>query len=119
MRARAVSSEEQAPSDHKPHTIHTILALALRFKVTIHSGHGAPADAIESLWERWPARISEATAVRRGPEIHVNYGSYDGTGPAREQRAAAERIEVLDLVREICERDTELKLAWYAVAPVS
>jgi hypothetical protein len=90
----------------------------LRFKITIHSGHGAPSDAVDLLWSRWPAGIPEATATRIGPHIAVSYGNYDGSGVGREARLAAERLEVLGHLREICERHPELRLSWYAVAPL-
>jgi hypothetical protein len=90
----------------------------LRFKITIHSGHGAPPDAVDLLWARWATRIPEVAATREGPHIAVTYGSFDGRGPAREARLVAERLEVLDHVHEICEMHPELRLSWYAVAPL-
>jgi hypothetical protein len=90
----------------------------LRFKITIHSGHGAPPDAVDLLWERWATRIPEVTATRNGAHIAVTYGTFDGSAPAREARLVAARLELLDHVREICEMHPELRLSWYAVAPL-
>jgi hypothetical protein len=90
--------------------------IRLRFRITKHSGHGAPLDAVELLWARWPSRLPDVQATKRGQEIHLLYGQNEPI-EARPEHVERERLEVLDLVLEICERHREIRLDWYAVAP--
>jgi hypothetical protein len=92
--------------------------LVLRFKITDHSGHSAPSDAVDQLWAHWPAQTADVQASRRGPDIHIIYGHHEVAAAHRPEQVERERVEVLDLVLEICEKHRGLRLDWYAVAPL-
>jgi hypothetical protein len=88
----------------------------VKFRITLHSGFGAPADAIERLWERLGTRREEALFARVGAEIRATWGDPANVSSAHDERAEVARLAVLEIVRRVCERAPELKSDWFAVS---
>lgn len=92
----------------------------MRFRITIHSGHGAPDDAIELLWRRLGVRQDEVSFGRHGwREIRASRGEDEGRFADGAERRERERRAVFEIVRDICEPAPELEADWFAVAPIS
>jgi hypothetical protein len=90
----------------------------MRFRITNHSGSGAPADALDLLWARIQGRRFEDLVFSRGGnEIGVSVGHDSPISMERDEREEVARLEVLDFLREICERVPEIRFNWYAVGP--
>ena len=85
------------------------------FKITRHSGVGAPADAIELLWGQIQGRRFEGIAftARKG-QLDATVGHDLPVAMERDERQEIERREVLDCLRLICD-GTELRVDWFAV----
>ena len=89
------------------------------FRITTHSGHGAPADAIESLWSILQATSVEDAAFAMGHDEILATCSYDeGRRVRQEELMEPRRRELLEAVCELCERGSGLESDWYAIAPV-
>jgi hypothetical protein len=87
----------------------------MTFRITRHSGARPPEDAIDQLWERLGLRHEETTFLRVGSEIRARWGEHEAAS-ARDERVEVGRREVLEIVREVCERAPAIKSDWYAVA---
>jgi hypothetical protein len=85
------------------------------FRITRHSGARPPEDAIDRLWERMGTRHEDTTFSRVGSEIRARWGEDDASS-ARNERVEVGRQEVLEIVRDVCERPPAIKSDWYAVA---
>lgn len=90
----------------------------MRFRITRHSGHAAPTDALELLLRRLGARRGEITFTMSRAEIWASCGEEHTRAEAREEKAEAARWEIFELVREVCEGAPELNVEWFAVSPV-
>jgi hypothetical protein len=91
----------------------------MEFRITTHTGRGAPADAIESLWRHLQERTSRTRYSQRGRnEIRASSGYDEARQAIREERMERERRAVLEAVREVCDLAPELESDWYAVGPV-
>jgi hypothetical protein len=89
----------------------------VKFAITLHSGSGAPDDALELLWARLGSsrdgvRFSQATG-----EIRASVNEEDFSSMESDIRAHEGRRIVLGILEEVCERDPGLKFEWFAVAP--
>jgi hypothetical protein len=90
----------------------------MRFRITNHSRSGAPADALELLWARIQGRRFEDIVFNRGGnEIGASVGHDSPVSMERDEREEVSQREVLDCLREICDRAPELRIDWYAVGP--
>lgn len=90
----------------------------MNYAIAKHSGARAPGDALELLWRHLEGRRFEEIYFRRaGRDILVSTGHDTPVAMERDEREEIGRQEVLDCLREICERAPELELDWYAVAP--
>jgi hypothetical protein len=89
----------------------------MRFAITIHSGHGAPPDALERLWQRLGPNRDEASFALGDGEIAAEWREDEGDLEARETRAAVAREQVLEILREVSEEAPELELDWFAITP--
>jgi len=90
----------------------------VNFAVTRHADRRAPPDALERLWERLEGRrFQEITFRRAARYIRADTGHDSPVSMERDEREEIGRTEVLDCLREICERAPELQLDWYAVSP--
>lgn len=91
----------------------------MEFRITTHRGHGAPVDAIDSLWPHLEGKKLENAVFARGRnEIRARSGYDEVSRAIREERMERERRVVLEAVCEVCDRAPELKSGWYAVSPV-
>lgn len=89
---------------------------AVRFRITHHSGHLVPDDALDVLWQRLGAGEHELTFIRVGAEIEV---SVEGDAPVsmtHDEREEVGRRTVLGLVLDACEHAPELESDWFAVS---
>jgi len=90
----------------------------VRFKISRHSGHQAPAEALDLLWARLEGVQRGVRFERLGSEIRA---TWKGDAPASMERKVREEIarrSVFDLLCEICEGSPEIKSDWYAVSPL-
>jgi hypothetical protein len=90
----------------------------MRFRITPHAGHDAPADALEQLLASLSARRGKGRFYKVGSEIRVTWGSDDSNGWGRMERVELEREELLQLLRDACRTTPPLRLDWYAVGPL-
>jgi hypothetical protein len=90
----------------------------VRFRISRHSGsgHSAPTDAVEQLWQQLPAKRDEASFGKVGAEIRAEWGIDAPVSHERDEREEIGRRIVLEIVRDVCERTPELKADWYAVS---
>lgn len=86
------------------------------FRITHHSGSGAPEDALERLWQVLETRGVGVRFGKRGSEIRATLPEDDSVSLDSDARAQVGRRAVLDIVREVCESAPELELHWYAVS---
>jgi hypothetical protein len=90
----------------------------MQFKITRHTGAGAPRDAVELLWGQIEGRQFEEVAFsRRGAELGVSVGHDSPVSMERDEREEVARMEVLACLREICEGVSDLRFDWFAVGP--
>ena len=89
----------------------------MRFRITSHAGHDAPPDAVEQLLATLSERRSKGRFSKVGSEIRVTWGRVEG-GWDRHERQEAEREELLELLRDACRAEPQLKLDWYAIGPL-
>lgn len=87
------------------------------FRITLHSGFSAPAQALDLLWERLDAsRREDARFSRVGAEIRATWKEDAEISMERDQREEIGRRAVFDIVSGICEREPELESDWFAVS---
>lgn len=87
----------------------------MKFRITLHSRHNAPSDAIEQLWARLESLSGEASFSKVRAEIRATWGEAEGARDDREARIEAGRLSLLDLLREVCDTTPDLELDWYAI----
>jgi len=87
----------------------------MNFRITRHSGFGAPADALSLLLKHLEAH-GGARFVKVGAEIRVTLKGDMRISMERDERDEIGRSAVLDIVREVCEGTPELKSDWFAVS---
>jgi hypothetical protein len=91
----------------------------MEFRITTHTGYGAPADAIESLWPHLQAAGVENGVFAKGhDEIRANRGHNEASRAIREEHMDGERRAILEAVCEVCDRTAELESDWYAIGLV-
>lgn len=90
----------------------------MRFRITMHSGHDAPPDALAQLMERLAGERAKGRFYKVGSEIRVTWGREQATGWDRPELLELERDELLGLLRKTCRTAPELQLGWYAVGPL-
>jgi hypothetical protein len=88
------------------------------FRITIHSGFAAPADALDLLWPQLDAHRGEVRFVKVGGEIRVTSAVDTPMSLERDERERIGRRAVLDIVRSACESAPEIKSDWFAVSPL-
>ena len=89
---------------------------AVNFRITAHSGSGAPSDALELLLERLGPRREEARFARGTGEIRVSWGEDEPVSMESDEREEIGRLAVLGVLEEVCDRSPELRLDWFAVS---
>jgi hypothetical protein len=88
----------------------------MRFKIAIHSGSGAPPDAIERLARSLGYGQEETVFEPAGDAIFASWGEDAPVAMVRDEREEIGRRTVLDMVEAACDRSPELSFDWYAVS---
>jgi hypothetical protein len=88
----------------------------MNFRITRHSGWSAPQDALEMLWERLSARRDGASFAKGAAEITATWRSDAPSSRDREEREEVGRAAILEIVRDVCEREPELRSDWFAIS---
>jgi len=88
----------------------------MRFKITYHSGHKPPEDALDLLAQRLGPRREDVSFVKVGGEIWATVEADAPVSMTQDERADIGRRAVLAVVREVCEGATELNSDWFAVS---
>jgi hypothetical protein len=86
------------------------------FRIGIHSGFGAPEDAIDRLAARLGRSRDDARFTVSGREILVRFGDEAPVSMESDEREQVGRAALLEIIGEVCEGSSELKLDWYAVS---
>ena len=89
----------------------------MKFKITIHARSGAPADALDLLWERLSAAREDVRFSRPGVAIIATWMSEAPVTMERDERKEVGRMVVWDIVRDVCESTAGLRADWFAVSP--
>jgi hypothetical protein len=90
----------------------------VRFRITRHSGHAAPEDALELLWQRLEPNHGGVSFSKVGPHIRAAVNKGAPVSVERNVREEVDRRVVLEVVREVCKDASDLKFDWYAVGPL-
>ncbi len=88
----------------------------MRFRISLHTGHGAADGALDVLAEKLGTRHGDATFTRRGPDIVATWGEDVPVSMERDEREEIGREAVLEILGEVCERAPELNVDWFAVS---
>jgi hypothetical protein len=88
------------------------------FRIATHSGHAAPAEAIELLWQRLSAGGEGARFARVGAEIRATWSEDEPIWVERDEREGIGRHAVLNIVYEVCASAPELESDWFAISPL-
>jgi hypothetical protein len=89
----------------------------VKFSISVHSGFGAPADALDLLMKHIASGGDGTRFARRGAEITATWGSDGALSMERDERDEVGRLAVLGIVRGVCEGAPELEFDWFAVSP--
>jgi hypothetical protein len=89
----------------------------VRFRITLHSGFDAPADAIDRLEGLLGPSREDARFTRVGNEILASWGVDAPVAMERDEREEIGRRALLDMIGEVCDEAPDLKFDWFAVAP--
>ncbi|MGO9487519.1 MAG: hypothetical protein ACLQBB_00645 [Solirubrobacteraceae bacterium] len=90
----------------------------MRFRITTHSGHDSPPDALSRLQEQLTTQRRNGRFYKVGSEIRVTWGRHESDGWERPERLELERTELLELIEKTCAGVPELQLDWFAVGPL-
>jgi hypothetical protein len=90
----------------------------VKYRISRHSGHAAPAEALDLLWPRLDGDHRGVRFERLGNEIRATWTQHAPTATERKVREEIGRRVVLDTVCGVCDSSPELKSDWYAVAPL-
>ena len=83
----------------------------------MHSGHGAPPDAIERLAVALGRGVDDAFFTQVGKEILATWGEDAPVAMERDEREELGRLALLEIVEEVCASSPDLRSDWYAVSP--
>ena len=89
----------------------------MQFRISLHSGSGAPPDALDLLAERLGSSREGFSFAHAGGAITATWREGGPSNRTEEERAEIGRGEALGVVRGVCEREPGLKLDWFAVHP--
>jgi hypothetical protein len=88
----------------------------VQFKITRHSGCGAPADALELLWSQIEGRSFEHVAfAQRRDALDASVRRELPVAMERNEREELGRQDVLECLRHICDGVSDLRFEWFAV----
>lgn len=89
----------------------------MKFKITRHVATSPPEQAIDLLAERIGSRRKGVSFERVGGEIRANINRDDPVYMTQDERVDIGRRAVLEIVSELCARDADLEIDWFAVSP--
>jgi hypothetical protein len=89
----------------------------MKFKITIHARSGAPADALDLLWEQLSTGREDVRFSRPGVAIVGTWMSEAPVTMERDERNEVGRRVVWDIVCDACESPAGLRSDWFAVSP--
>ncbi len=89
----------------------------MEFRITLHSGRKAPAQALDVLLARLGASRDGARFAGMGTEIRATVAEDAPVSMDREEREEIGRRVVLEIVRDVCEGAADLDCDWFAVSP--
>jgi hypothetical protein len=89
----------------------------VQFRITLHSGFAARADALELLSQALGASRGGARFAKVGAEITATWGEDAPVAMERDVREEIGRRTVLDVVVDVCELTPGLSEDWFAVSP--
>lgn len=88
----------------------------MRFRVTRHTGYGAPADALELLLSHLGPRRDDVSFSMVGSEIRARWDEEISDSVTRAIKAEAMRWEIFQIIERVCENAPALRSDWYAVS---
>jgi hypothetical protein len=86
------------------------------FKITLHSGFAAHADALDLLSQQLGADRDGARFAKGAAEIRATWGEDAPVSMERDVREEIGRRAVLDIVLDVCERTPQLSPDWFAIS---
>jgi hypothetical protein len=86
------------------------------FRITRHAALTPPDHAMSLLSERLSNRSEDVCFSMVGDEIGARLDRDESVSVTHDERVEIGRRAVLEALEEICEREPELKLDWYAVS---
>lgn len=89
----------------------------MRFRITLHSGFAAPADALDLLLQQLGTDRDDVLFAKVGTEIRVIWKEEVPISMECDEREEIGRLVVLNVVCDVCERTPQLKSDWFAVSP--
>ena len=88
----------------------------MRFRIALHSGSGAPPDAIELLARRLGGELDDARFSASREEIVATFNEDAPVSMASDEREEIGRRALLEIVEEVCDSSPELDFAWFAIS---
>jgi hypothetical protein len=88
------------------------------FRILLHTGFAAPADALDLLWPRLDGKRDDVRFARVDAEIRATWDEDASIRVERDEREEIGRRAVLDIMRDACERAPQLEADWFAVSPL-
>lgn len=88
----------------------------MTFRITLHSGSAAPADALDLLWQQLSGNHDGARFAKVDTEIRATWQEDAPISMERDEREEIGRRAVLDIVCDVSARTPELKSDWFAVS---
>jgi hypothetical protein len=87
------------------------------FRITHHSGHTPPPDALDVLLQRLGERRDEVSFSKSGAsEITAVWGGDVSSSMTHDEQVQFGRHLVLDMVRDVCDEMPPLDFDWFAVS---
>ena len=88
----------------------------MNFRITAHSGSGAPAGALDLLWQRIRPRLGDTRFSKGSAEIRAEWDADAPVSMASSEREEVGRLAMLEIVQEVCKSSPDLELDWFAVS---
>ena len=87
------------------------------YRITRHSGSGAPENALDLLWQQLGATQEEFSFSQTRAEIRARWRTDVSVSMERDERERRGRTIVLEIVRDTCRGAPDLNADWFAVSP--
>ena len=90
---------------------------AVTFRITHHSGHTPPPDALDALFERLGAVRETVSFSKSGDaEITAIWDADVSSAMTHDERIETGRRLILGMVKDVCEYSPPLDVDWFAVS---